>query len=341
MRNRNFVYSLEFLRDGRPLASVRVTPDFAPVIEAARWAALRHGVPPAEALMAPACVEPRWNETLGQPYASGLVASALIGDRREGSVDVPQRYFGDYARIATTSLVERGLAHTGESLAYLVAAYASSAPVEDARARAEGDLHTEELPADLDVGSASLERRIDGATWLGPRVEGDAPVVITRDVLNEALGLVERHVDVEAGGFLIGHVCRDTATGDIFIDVTDWLPARHTQSTLSTLTFTPETWCEARAALALRRRGEVFLGWIHTHPVTAICRAQGCSDAAQQQCPMARDYFSDHDRFLHKTMFPRAHGLALVINDWKGAPPSASLFGYRSGLIDLRGFHVA
>ena len=78
----------------------------------------------------------------------------------------------------------------------------------------------------------------------------------------------------------------------------------------------------------------------NTHPVTAICRHQGCSEEAQRKCPMARDYFSEHDRFLHRTMFPRSYALGLVVNDWTFAPPSASLFGYRAGLIDVRGFLV-
>jgi hypothetical protein len=147
----HYVYSLEFLREGRPVASVRVMPDFAPVVEAARWAALRQGAPPAEALLAPARIEPRWNDTLGQPYATGLVASAVIGSRSAGTVHVPQRYFGDCARAATASLVEQGLVTAGESLAYLVAAYASAAVSDAAGAASDEEVHIEDLPAALPV----------------------------------------------------------------------------------------------------------------------------------------------------------------------------------------------
>jgi hypothetical protein len=332
----DYVYALEFLRDGRELATVRVKPDFSTAVEAVRFAALRAGLPPGVALRTQARIEPRWHPSLGQPYASALVASALAPDRHAIAIDVPVRFFADSARGAIDSLVDRGLVESGESVTFLVTAYPVTG---DEAAASEQAVVTEELDASLEISDRALdERRL--ASPHGQVVAGDAPVLIPRPVVDEIRAMTSMAEGLETGGFLIGHVCRDTRSGDLFLEVSDWLPARHTRATISTLTFTPETWWEARAALALRNRGETWLGWVHSHPVSALCRRRGCSIEAQRACPMARDFFSDHDRFLHRTMFPRGHAIALVVNDWEFAPPTLSLFGYRAGLIDVRGFHL-
>jgi hypothetical protein len=346
----DFVYALEFLRDGKPVGSVSVAPDLAPVVEAARWAALRAGLPPEAAFLATPHVEPMWCETLGEPYATGLRASIAVRDHDTATVDVPRRFFGTCARDASAALVEQGLATAGESLGYLVAAYPSSSgrsptsldrPTGVSERGSDGKgLRVEELPTPLPVRDAVLAERLAGSTVWGTGEDGDMPVVMARPVLDDALALVAIDEGIETGGFLVGHVCRDTGSGDVFLDVTELLPARHTRATSSSLTFTSDTWWDARAAIALRARGETFLGWMHTHPVTAMCREKGCSEEAQRTCPMAKGFFSEHDRFLHRTMFPRAYGIALVINDWAFAAPSPSLFGYRAGLIEVRGFHV-
>jgi hypothetical protein len=336
MSNHDFVYSLEFLRDGQTLTSVRVTPDFAPVVEAARFAALRRGLPLEDAFAARGVIAPRWHATLGQPYTAGLVATAFTSSGHETSIDVPPRFFSDSARAATASLVAEGVVAAGESLTYQVAAYICG---ERAGSDATG-LVIEDLPTSLALSDDTLDARLAGTVSEGAADATDVPVLIPRNVLDDARGLTLIDPGLETGGFLVGRVCRDRARGDIFLDVTDMLPARHTASTISTLTFTPETWWGVNAALALRNRGETCLGWVHTHPVTAMCRKRGCSQEAQRSCPMAREFFSEHDRFLHRTMFPRAHAIALVVNDWEFAPTSVSLFGYRAGLIESRGFHV-
>ncbi len=348
MQTTGYVYAIELLHGDQALPAVRVTPDFAPAVEAARFAAFRAGTPSEVAFVAATAVVPRWDDTLGEPYLAGLTASA----RAHGctsAVDVPLRYFGDAARAATASLVQQGALDAGDTLTFRVTAYrgdrGASSPGEPGHAREAGvsepaTLEVQELAVSLDVRDGTLRDRLGAAQPQGTQHPDDVHVFMPASIVEDAMALASTAEDTEAGAFLVGHVRRDTDAGDVFVDVTDLLPARHTQATVSTLTFTPDTWWDARAALTLRSRGESFLGWVHTHPVSAMCRRQGCSPDAQRQCPMARDFFSEHDRLLHRTMFPRAHTVALVVNDWDFAPISVSLFGYRHGLIEPRGFHV-
>jgi hypothetical protein len=109
-------------------------------------------------------------------------------------------------------------------------------------------------------------------------------------------------------------------------------------ATAQRLTFTSDTWTDFRRALELRRRDEIMLGWWHSHPVREWCRK--CPIERQRDCAMRGDFLSEDDRLLHRTIFPRAWGLALVVNDVSFSDPTHSLFGWRLGVIELRDFRV-
>ena len=111
--------------------------------------------------------------------------------------------------------------------------------------------------------------------------------------------------------------------------------ARHAQGQLTRLTFTAESWTAVQAALDLRRKAEMMLGWWHSHPSRVWC--QKCPVEKQKVCPLAMDFFSEHDRQLHRTVFPRAYSVALVVNDSVNGL-SYSLFGWREGVVASRGF---
>ena len=55
---------------------------------------------------------------------------------------------------------------------------------------------------------------------------------------------------------------------------------------------------------------------------------------------MRGDFLSEDDRLLHRAVFPGAWNLALVVNDVAYDDPTLSLFGWRRGLLALRGHHV-
>jgi hypothetical protein len=105
------------------------------------------------------------------------------------------------------------------------------------------------------------------------------------------------------------------------------------------LTFTSDTWTDVRRAVELRDKGEMVLGWFHSHPQLAWCRERGCSLEQQRRCLAADGFLSVDDMALHRTMFPRAFTLALVLtHSVKGIVPR--LFGWRAGMLEPRGFRV-
>ena len=56
--------------------------------------------------------------------------------------------------------------------------------------------------------------------------------------------------------------------------------------------------------------------------------------------PLLTDYFSAQDRLLHRTVFPAAYSVALVVNELAEDRSTLSLFGWRQGMVVQRGFQA-
>jgi proteasome lid subunit RPN8/RPN11 len=336
-------FVMELLRStGEPIGHAAVDPDWEPALEWTRLAGLRtRGVWAPEAA-AERGIEPLWETTLGEPYMRGFRVHVGRTAESAWSADFPLTYFKAQARAARARLVEQGVLGDGDAFLYRLTAFRGTAAHEAPSARA---FDTEDTPPPL----ALLDTPLD--PWLAaslPQHDIDPTDVVAflpQDVLDEATTLTLAAGDAETGGFLIGHLhrARDPQTSDaahdIFVEVTALVPARHTVGARTKLTFTADTWTDARGAIALRGRGEQLLGWFHSHPQVAWCRAKGCSEDAQRSCPQAASFLSEDDCLLHRTMFPRAFTLALLItHTFAGCVPA--LFGWRQGQIATRGFHV-
>ena len=158
---------------------------------------------------------------------------------------------------------------------------------------------------------------------------------LPREVLEQTAALTAEHPGRETGGILIGCLRRDAAAARLYLEITAQIPARHTEATSAKLTFTPATWTDVQSALTLRNRDEAMLGWWHSHPVREWCK--DCAPEKQAQCVLARGFLSEDDRRLHRTVFPRAYSVALVVNDLESGP-TWSLFGWSRGVIASRDF---
>jgi LysM repeat protein/proteasome lid subunit RPN8/RPN11 len=69
----------------------------------------------------------------------------------------------------------------------------------------------------------------------------------------------------ELGGVLVGDVCTNN-DGKNFIVIDNFIIAKHTNSSLSRLTFTHETWNYINEILENDYTGKKILGWFHSHP---------------------------------------------------------------------------
>jgi proteasome lid subunit RPN8/RPN11 len=318
-----------------PLGQVVVAVDWEPAREWAEFSAIRRGLLSADEAGRVCTVQPLWHTTLGEPYLQGFRISVRTNETIETATDFTKAYFRPLAKQAASLLMKKGILKKGERFKFLAAAFPRQ---EKAQETPKFSFTTEEVTPGLTIREASLAAFVGDSATHGNVDAVDMPLFVPQRILEEAKGLSKAAGAKETGGILIGHLLRDASAREVFAEVTAQIPARHAEAELTKLKFTPQTWTDVRAALELRRRDEIMLGWWHSHPVREWCK--GCSKESQQACTMAVDFFSAHDHALHRTVFPRAYSIALVVNDLAGELATFSLFGWRRGLLESRGFNV-
>lgn len=322
--------------DGTPLQQEVVGVDWEPAVEWTRLSALRRG---QAAVSHEARVEPLWHEELGAPYVQGF-RLVLAGEGDDVAGTFANDYLRDLAQAKASALVARGELVTGQRFRYVVMAQPSSAAVASpARVRfRQGSAGATE------TSKAALDGYLGRASFVGVPNETDLPVFVPRPILQELTTLYRAAGARETGGILVGHLRQDPAVPEVFLEMTAQVPARRAEAGLAHLTFTAETWTDVRAALALRRRGEVWLGWWHTHPARewseAAHEAEKERGSAAQAEVVSGAFFSSHDIALHRTVFFRGYCVGLVVSDLGSEQETFSLFGWRDGRVVNRGFHV-
>jgi len=340
---------MEVLRPtGELLGHATIEPDWEPAVEWTRLAGLRtRGIwaPGAEAERA---IDALWHAELGEPFTRGFRVTFADAVDREWHEEFSIHYFADAARSVAATLVAKGALAAGDRYLYRVLAYEPDTPV---ASDTDGRFAAADAPPPLPIHDVQPGALLDASPRHADAQVDDFEVYIPGAVLDEAEALTAGAGDLETGGILIGHLGRvaaaataatvrpDTSTSDICVAVSALVPARHTIGHATKLTFTSDTWTDVRRTVALRRRGELVLGWFHSHPQLAWCREQGCSPDAQQRCTAAAGFFSADDVALHRTVFPRAFTVALLMtHSVQGILPR--LFGWRAGLLEPRGYRV-
>ena len=336
MRN-DHRYSISlFKEDGAPLGQVAAEVDFEPAEECTRFAGARSGLLSPGENGSDSRVEPVWNRDAGEPLMSGFRVSLTGRGRQTVSREFPLEYFTSVARRASTAFVDRGLLKAGEFFRYRV----SAVPGPQRRPEAPAAFSVEEVSPALPVKAGTRLRHLMQDAEPQGAIDGDDfPVVVPRLVLDEAVELTREAGARETGGVLIGHLHQDADTPELFLEVTAQIPARHTQSELTRLTFTADTWTTAQAAINLRRADELMVGWWHSHSyMKETCK--DCEKRREQSCKAGAAFMSGEDCLLHRTVFPRAYSVALVISDSPCSGVSWGLFGWKRGVVAARGFHV-
>ena len=336
---------------GEQVGALPLRPDWYPALEWCHFDGLRQGrhMPVVEA--GSAVVEPVWHED-GPPFVGGVRVGMADLDGEAFTCDLPTAYFNDAVEKESAALVAGGKLTVGADFKFRVCAYA--APPEAAPAAKSNDgtraaaMEEDDLEGELvDVGFATQAMSLASMTE-GSRREGtghwddaDLPVFIPADVIAELRSMARADALVESGAILIGRLCRDStgasATADMFLEVTAQITARHTIAAYASLTFTGETWSSVNAALALRRRDEMIVGWAHSHPY--FCR--NCSAAERLFCTLSRTHFSASDVNVHRTVFSHAYQVALLLSFLGESTPRSDLFAWRTGRIAPRGYYVS
>ena len=333
MRN-DHQFVIELVRPGGDVETVPLTPDWEPALEWTRLTGLcAHDVWAPEA-DAERQVEPVWNAELGEPFVSGFRVHLAPRNRAAWSADFPSSYFADEARAAAARLVESGALEAGDRVVYRTMAFARSEP---ATVAVDVRFEIADARPPLPLRRTRLDDFLASSIVRGRASADDPEVLLSQSILDEATALTADAGASETGGVLIGHLHRDPDRRRIFVEVTAQIPARHTTSDSVKLTFTSETWTDARSAIALRGGDEQMLGYWHSHPAIEWCKR--CAPEQQRACHVATGFLSADDRALHRVMFPRAYTVALVMtHTLDGIMPA--LFGWREGVLAPRGFRL-
>lgn len=320
-----------------PLGTVPLRrPDFEPALQWAYLQRVRRALAPAVMHCGDGVVEPVWDEELGRPFVESI--GIRVGTSGVTPLSrIPIAYLRKSVEMAASGWVAEGRLAAGEPFRYRLVAHASSD--ESSMAEDESGITAEPIPQPLDLQEREMAAVVDAseardAEWSD---DTDLLVVIPLTILEEVVVLAEAAGELEMGGVLVGGLCRDRASGDLFVEVRAQLPARHGCAASDRFTFTAETWADARAAIALRGEGECLVGWHHSHPF--FCRR--CSVESRLRCPLLRPFLSEHDESLHRTVFGRAFDLALLVTDRGPDGREVALFGWRHGLLLRRGYRVS
>jgi hypothetical protein len=326
-----FRFVLEVLRaNGETVHSEALTPDWEPAVESVRLVGLRAQGSWGETELR---IEPLWHATAGEPFIDGFRVDSSRGGATWSQDFVAGRYFADPIRSVLAKLVADNTLLADEAVQLRLAAH--KAPTESSTPSPRFD--TSELVRACVVRERGFAETVAASRPLGDEAATDFEVVLPDDVLEDICQLARAAEERETGGILIGHICRDEPPRGIGVEVTAHIPARHTVGDTVKLTFTSETWTDVRAAVALRQADELFLGWWHSHPALAWCKA--CPIVRQRQCHLATGFLSPDDRAFHRAMFSSAFTVALVVtNSVSGISPK--LFGWRGGVLESRGFRV-
>jgi hypothetical protein len=335
----DFRYVLELFRreSNVSLKRVPVQADWVPVVEDLTFSLVRRGLLADYSRPLEVRIEPELMKRTFEPVVRRVRATARLDSERVESIVVPIEYFRPLARRAADKLMESGLLQPGDLFEYRVLAY-KQGPAAPRPLR----FVMENTPAPIAIMQASAEDLLDRAIQFGDPEGDQVRVFVHWQVLEQVSVRTRQAGELETGGVLIGYVHRDPASAEIFIEITAQIPA-DARSELTRLSFTPDTWSHVHSAVQARGGGEIWLGWWHSHSFfkhrdeKRPGEVQTEDQAAKQS---AIPFLSSEDRLLHRTVFPRAYSVALLITDSPTNGMSWGLFGWQSTDIARRSFHV-
>jgi proteasome lid subunit RPN8/RPN11 len=331
-----YFYAVTRSQGGSSLGQFPAKLDLGPVVEWGRFTALRCWPDPERAAEAEPRIAPIWHATSGQPYVEGLRVTVRAKAMPTITADIPRSFFRPSAMRLGDTLVAQKKLESGELFTYAVLAFLAS---EDKRRQAPDPLQVEELPVPTALTLGSINDEFARSVAFGEVGSGLMPVFVPQVVMDEALALAERAGPVEAGAVLIGKMCRDAGSRELFLKVTAQIPARHALSASAKLSFTAETWAAVQAALELRRAGEQWVGWLHNHPGAPYWCKKDCAPEAKLKCAFNTPFFSSEDCNLHRVAFSPAHCVALLItNTFAGM--KTTMYGWDRAQIVQRGYHI-
>ena len=146
---------------------------------------------------------------------------------------------------------------------------------------------------------------------------GSVKIYIKQDVYKDIEEYSALDTSNEAGSILLGQHLEDESGTHIIIS--EFIEAKYTDASASSLTFTHDTWDYIHTRHEKRCPEKVILGWHHTHPGYDV-------------------FLSSYDLFIQENFFDLPFQTAYVVDPIKG---SRGFFAKKDGAISrLGGFFI-
>lgn len=325
---------------GEPIAAIPVTVDFDPAREHTWFKAVREGtLEPTDA--ADAVIHPTWyHGPQADANAKGLVSGfrvELVDSEGRGLAESTFgiTYLTADARRISAVFVDAGQLKSGETFLFKVFAYPKAQPGQTQRGIKIKSLASSPLNIKTDRPLADYLERSEA---FENAEEEDYPVLIPSRMLEDIAREVRDAVPLETGGTLIMELRRCPRTQRLFSVLTTHMPSQM-EGELTRLTYTAETWDDARMACELRAADERLGGWYHSHSyLHEACKT--CKKRDEGTCKVSADFLSEQDLFLQRTVFPQAFSVALVASNSPCTGLKWALFGWNQGRMRRRGFYI-
>lgn len=145
----------------------------------------------------------------------------------------------------------------------------------------------------------------------------DIKVYIKQEVYKALEKYALADVDHERGTIILGDYCEEL--GKKHVIVSNYIEAKYTDASASTLTFTHETWDYVHKEHDAKFSDKKIVGWQHTHPGYGI-------------------FLSNYDLFIQENFFNLPFQIAYVIDPVQNI---RGFFQWKDGKIEkLKGFYV-
>lgn len=152
---------------------------------------------------------------------------------------------------------------------------------------------------------------------IGEIENDDVKVYIHQDVYKEMEKYASSDTAHELGTIMIGEYSEDM--GKMHVVISDFIYAKYTDASASTLTFTHETWDYVHKEHDEKYPDKKIVGWQHTHPGYGI-------------------FLSNYDMFIQENFFNLPFQVAYVIDPVQHL---RGFFQWKNGKVEkLKGFYI-
>ena len=176
----------------------------------------------------------------------------------------------------------------------------------------------------FDIEISEQEQDVTGTVQLplnfltiGEIENDDVKVYIKQDVYKALEKYALADVEHERGTIILGDFYDEL--GKTHVVISNYIEARYTDASASTLTFTHETWDYVHKEQDSKYPDKKIVGWQHTHPSYGI-------------------FLSNYDLFIHENFFNLPFQVAYVIDPIQNL---RGFFQWKNGKIEkLKGFYI-